>query len=118
MKAAAASVVAGPKAPSASDRRIVITLQYRDLRGLTYELSCGEKLLTLRFAFPIDEAHGWQVEAQLRPGTTSPVSAGAMTRTAAFRGLVDAWASAGNQLAAPELDWESVATALRAVRAL
>jgi hypothetical protein len=40
-----------------------------------------------------------------------------MTREQAFRALAASYGNAGNQLAA-ELDWEGVATALRAVRAL
>jgi len=93
---------------------VVVTQQYRDRHALTYELSCAGTLLTLRFVFPIDDAHDWQVEARMTPGG-SVLTASAMTREKAFRALADSYNTAGSQA---ELDWEGVATALRAVRAL
>lgn len=101
-----------------AEARVAMTQQYRDRHGLTYELSCAGKLLTLRFVFPVDDAHGWQVEARILPGASSAVTANAMTREQAFLALIDAWSQAGSDPAAAELDWEGVASALRAVRAL
>jgi hypothetical protein len=97
---------------------VAVTQQYRDRRGLTYELTCSGKLLTLRFIFPVDDADDWQVEARLLPGPPSAVTAGAVTRERAFRALIEAWGSSGNQLADSELDWEAVGAVLRAVKAL
>jgi hypothetical protein len=102
--------------PKPTEPGVVVTQQYRDRHALTYELSCSGKLLTLRFLFPIDDAHAWQVEARTTPGGAA-LTASAMTREQAFRALATSYGNADNQLAA-ELDWEGVATALRAVRAL
>lgn len=103
---------------AATEARVAMTQQYRDRRGLTYELSCSGKLLTLRFVFPVDDTDGWQVEARMLPGPPAAVTASGMTRERAFRELIDAWSASGGQLTAPlEVDWEGVAAALLAVRA-
>ncbi|HVY30932.1 MAG TPA: RNA-binding protein [Polyangiaceae bacterium] len=105
-----------PARPPANQPRVAITQQYRDRRGLTYELSCSGKLLTLRFIFPLDDAQAWQVEARTLPGPPSAVTASAMTREQALLALIDA--SVGGPLGAAELDWAEVAAVLRSVRAL
>jgi hypothetical protein len=98
--------------------RVAMTQQYRDRHASTYELSCSGKLLTLRFVFPLDDAHGWHVEARMVPGPAVAVTAGAMTREQAFRALVGAWTAADSEETPSDLDWEEVAVVLRAVRAL
>jgi hypothetical protein len=104
--------------PPPDEAKVTMTQQYRDRRGLTYELSSSGKLLTLRFVFPVDDAHDWQVEALITPGSTTAVTASAMTREQAFRALIDACGASGAELADTALDWEGVGKALRAVRAL
>jgi hypothetical protein len=106
------------KKPATVDAKVAITQQYRDRHGLTYELSCADKLLTLRFLFPADDAHDWQVEAQVSPGPTSAAKASAMTREQALSALIVACSAPEDALAASGLDWEGVVRALRAVRAV
>lgn len=96
---------------------VAVTQQYRDRLALTYELSCSGKLLTLRFVLPPDDAHDWRIEARIMPGPSSPVTVEAMTREQAFRALVVA-CDAHDPPQDWQLDWEGVATALRAVRGL
>lgn len=108
----------GAGAAATDGAKVAMTQQYRDRHALTYELSCSGKLLTLRFIFPVDDAHDWQVEAQIQPGSTSAVTASAMTRERAFAALVGACGLSSCQLADPGFDWDGVAKALRAVRAL
>lgn len=103
--------------PAPKEGAVTMTLQYRDRRALTYELSCAPGLLTLRFLFPPDDAQDWQVEGRLAPGSQLAVTASAPTRERAFRALVDAWPSADSGGAVAP-DWERVAAALLAVRAL
>jgi hypothetical protein len=107
------------KGSSAAKERAAVTMtqQYRDRLALTYELTCSGRLLTLRFVFPPDDAHDWRIEARVIPGSSAPLTAGAMTREQAFRALI----AAGDAHTQPEewrLDWEGVAAALRAVRGL
>lgn len=104
------------KAPT--EVRVAMTQQYRDRHASTYELSCSGRVLTLRFVFPLDDAHGWQVEARLVPGPPAAVTAGAMTREQAFQELVGAWSATDSQISPTDLNWEEVAVVLRAVRAL
>lgn len=104
--------------PSATDpATVTLTQQYRDRHALTYELSCAGGLLTLRFLFPPDDAHDWQVEARVVPGSQVAVTASAPTRERAFRALAEAWSNAPSE-PGPGPDWEKVAAALRAVRAM
>jgi hypothetical protein len=100
------------------EAKVLMTQQYRDRNGMTYELSCSGKLLTLRFVFPLDDTHDWQVEARLVPGPTSAVIVTAMTREKALLALVEASTATGSDLADSGLDWEGVTKALRAVRAI
>jgi hypothetical protein len=119
---ASAAPAAGPAARGSAAKEtraaVVMTQQYRDRLGLTYELSCSGKLLTLRFVLPPDDTHEWRIEARVLPGASSPVTAGAMTREQAFRALVGACTDAPTTAEEWQLDWEGVAAALRAVRGL
>ncbi len=116
--------VSAPSAPAArgsttqaGPATVSMTQQYRDRLGLTYELSCSGKLLTLRFVLPSDDAHDWRIEARLTPGSSPPVTAEAMTREQALRALIAA-CSAHDQAEHWQLDWAGVTSALRAVRGL
>lgn len=115
---AVASAAKGAAAASSKDARVVMTQQYRDRLGLTYELSCSAKLLTLRFVLPLDDAHDWRVEARVLPGASSPMIAEGMTREQAFQALVAACGDAKDDPAPWQLDWDGIAAALRAVRGL
>jgi hypothetical protein len=115
---APAAAPATKGASTKDDARVVMTQQYRDRLGFTYELSCAGKLLTLRFVLPPDDAQDWQVEARLLPGSSSPVIARGMTREQAFQALVRACGEGENKAAEWQLDWDGIAAALRAVRGL
>jgi hypothetical protein len=115
---ASASPPGGKRSAATKERAAVaMTQQYRDRLALTYELSCSGRLLTLRFVLPPDDAHDWRIEARIMPGSSSPLTAEAMTREQAFRALVVA-GDAHDNPADWQLDWEGVAAALRAVRGL
>lgn len=95
-----------------------LTQQYRGRHGLTYELDCSGKRLTLLFLFPTDDTRVWQLEARMEPQSTAVATGSAPTREQAFRVMVDDWASVARSPSPPEPDWEQVAVALRAVKAL
>lgn len=95
-----------------------LTQQYRDRHGLTYELDCSGKRLTLRVLFPTEDTRVWQLEARMDAQPTAVATGAAPTREQAFRVMVDDWASVAHSLSPAELDWEQVALALRAVKAL
>jgi hypothetical protein len=100
------------------DARVVMTQQYRDRLGFTYELSCAGKLLTLRFVLPPDDAQEWQVEARVLPGSSSPLIARGMTREQAFQALAGTSGDVQANSTEWQWDWPGIAVALRAVRGL
>ena len=117
--ARASSPSPAPKSASLTvDGSVTLTQQYRDRHGLTCELGCSGRLLTLRFLFPLVDADNWRLDAWFVPGPRSPTEASGMTREQAFLALTEAWNDAAGANAPSRRDWEGVAVALRAVRAL
>jgi RNA recognition motif-containing protein len=115
------SVASGQKeGPSAQRAKagpvgFVITQQYRDRHGMSYELECAGRRLTVRFLFP-EEDPAWRAQVHLGSGT-DPVEATAATRELAFNAVVAAWRPLAN-LPAADVPWAEVIAALKSVRAI
>lgn len=117
----------------AEDRPVVrITQQFRERGNMAYDLDCAGTRLTVRIFPPNNmaasdpaagrEAHGeelWRVEARITdaPGAVVGSASGA-TRTEAFREVATWWASQQGTLGLPSFDWDAIAKAMTAVRAL
>jgi hypothetical protein len=106
------------KASAATEANVTLRQQYRDRHGMTYELDCSGKRLTLRFIFPTDDASGWQVEARIEPESGAVATGSALTREQAFRAMIGDWDNVAGRSSTPQVDWEQVASVLRAVKAL
>lgn len=96
-------------------------MQHRDRDSMIYELSCNGAELDLRFT-PREETNDpgeWRVEARLgRADDAACVTEWAATRAEALRAVGVKWVSSAATHRLPTFDWEAVAAALTAVRAL
>jgi hypothetical protein len=95
-----------------------ITNQFRSRDAMVYDLSCGGgSRLTITMA--ADSGDEWRAEAHARqsPDRPSVVEKGA-TRGAALDALARAWTAKNGAWGFPPIDWNAVAKALRAVRAI
>lgn len=109
--------------PNTRDERAVrITQQFRSRNAMVYDLRSPEGRLTLRISGGSDDREQpteWCVEAATGSSPDSVVVVErAATRAEALRAVGIAWDKkriAGNL---PPFDWESVASAMAAVRAL
>jgi hypothetical protein len=106
-------------AKDANSLRIV--LQHRDHSSMIYELSCNGAELDLRFTprAGTNDPGEWRIEA--RPGREAGVACvteWAATRAEALRAVGLSWVSSAATHRLPRFDWEAVAAALTAVRAL
>jgi hypothetical protein len=101
----------------------IITNQFRGRRGMVYELKCTHAKLTLCMSAretPAD-ADEWKVEATTRPVVGGPdvlIAEWGRTRVDALRELGRSWGAKAASRELPPVDWEAIATALDAVRAL
>lgn len=86
---------------------------------MTYELDCAGSPLIVRI-FPGEAPSAdWRVEARLSDAADAVVaSASAASRAQAFEGVAHWWRDNGAAQALPALDWEAIAKAMTAVRAL
>ena len=101
----------------------MITTQFRTRNGMAYELKCESAKLALAVSprESSSDADDWRVEASTRltPGTEPVVvSAYGPTRTDALREVGRSWVESAPISGLPTVDWEAVAQALIAVRAL
>lgn len=103
------------------ERRTKITLQFRERAGMAYDLDCAGTPLTLR-VFESEQARagaGWRIEARTTDAIDAVVaSATAATRAEALRDVAVWWRSESASRGLPSVDWEAVAQAMSAVRAL
>jgi hypothetical protein len=99
--------------------RVRITNQFRDRRGMVYELSCDGVGVAISIWPSIDEKTAWSAEmtAKRLPRPPAVCVTGA-SREAAVRALGDAWAEADPAGEPPLLDWEAIRAALALVRAI
>jgi hypothetical protein len=98
-----------------------ITNQFRSRTGFVYDLTCESVRLTVDI-MPRgnqDDAGDFRVEAKSNAAPDAePVFAWAMTRIDALRSVGTQWSEKGPEAGLPALDWDAVATALAAVRAV
>jgi hypothetical protein len=97
-----------------------ITNQFRRRDAMVYDLSCQGTHLTISLtpAGAGEEASEWRAEAHARQATERPTVFGTgTTRGEALTEVARAWTAKNGAWGFPALDWEAVATALRAVRA-
>ncbi len=96
-----------------------ITQQYRDRERMVYELQCGSASLVLRASQSTDVTAEWRFEAHPM-GAPQLVIVGewGRSRIDAFRKVRELWIERAASLGLARLDWEQVASALTAVRAL
>jgi hypothetical protein len=98
-----------------------IVLQHRDRASMIYELSCnGDELdITISPRKNTDDPGDWHIEARAgRAAGAGRVTEWAATRADALRAVGRKWASNAGERQLPAFDWEAVAVALAAVRAL
>lgn len=98
-----------------------ITQQYRDREHrMVYELRCGPEALVLRASQQTPDASAeWRFEAHpMQTPQLLVVGAWGATRTDAFHAVRDVWLEKGPSMGLATVDWDKVATALTAVRAI
>ncbi len=97
-----------------------ITQQYRDReQRMVYELRCGSSALVLRASQSADATAEWRFEAHpMASPQLVVVGSWGATRSDAFRAVRELWLEKGPSLGLAILDWDKVASALTAVRAL
>ena len=96
--------------------------QYHSNGGMAYDLKCEGVRLTLVITerkLPA-EVGAWKIEARAaRPAESEvTVTEWGATRDDALRGVAAAWVAANDTMAFRVFDWDAVAVALRAVRAI
>jgi hypothetical protein len=101
--------------------RVRITNQFRSGNAMVYDLSCEDTRLTVQIA-PLsndDGTQGFTAVAHARQSPDRPsVGESGLTRSEALRAVARSWAAKNGAYGFPTLDWESVAQALLAVRAI
>ncbi len=101
--------------------KLKITNQFRDKRGMVYDLKCEGDRLTV-YVSPREnpqDAGEWRVEVRTSHSPEAIVIAEwGPTRADALREVGRAWTSNATTQGLPTFDWDEVATALSAVRAL
>jgi hypothetical protein len=98
-----------------------ITNQFRKREAMVYDLSCDSVRLTLEITGrPLSgDVEEWHVEAFARQAPERPtVREPARTRRDALRAVAHAWIAKQGAYGFPTLDWDGVADALLAVRAI
>jgi hypothetical protein len=98
-----------------------ITNQFRKGQAMVYDLSCEEVRLTIEVT-PIDGRDGlgeWNVGAHARQTPEKPtIDERGNTRREALSAVASAWRAKRGTIGFPVLDWDAVAQALLAVRAI
>ncbi len=100
-----------------------ITQQFRSGNAMVYDLRARAGRLTLRVTGRGGDESGppseWCIEASTRTAPDSTIVAEwGRTRADALRAVGRAWIEKSPSLSLPTFDWESVARAMSAVRAL
>jgi hypothetical protein len=103
------------------DARARITTQFRSGSAMVYDLSCESTRLTVQIApRPGDTgAEAFTAIAHARQSPERPsISESGLTRSDALRAVGRSWSAKNGAFGFPVIDWESVAQALLAVRAI
>jgi len=98
-----------------------ITNQFRKRDAMVYDLSYEDVRLTIEMAAR-DNSDGlgeWSAEAHARQSAEKPsIAEPGATREDALRAVARSWVAKQRAYGFPEMDWEAVAVAMRAVRAI
>ncbi len=101
--------------------RVKITNQFRSGEAMVYDLSCEDTRLTVQIARRSNDDGGgeWTAEAHARQSPDRPrIGEPGTTRGDALRALGKTWTAKNGEYGFPTLDWDLVAEALLAVRAI
>ena len=104
-----------------NEHPVKITQQYRARTGMTYDLKGDGHRLTVHICPREKESDGgdWRVDASMAPTRDTPVvSEWGPSRADALRAAGTAWTSRATAEGLPAFDWDAVAKALQAVRAI
>ena len=96
-----------------------ITQQFRERHNMTYELDCGGAPLVVR-VFPLQGAPAtWRIEARATDASDAVVAtATASSPAVALERVAEWWRDNAAPRALAPLDWNAIAEAMTAVRAL
>ncbi len=94
--------------------------QFRDKRGMVYDLKCQTDRLTLRMTQreSPDDPGEWHVEAQTSAASETTIGEWGPTREDALRAVGRAWSTAAANGKLPPFDFDGVVRVLTAVRAV
>jgi hypothetical protein len=108
-----------PKRPT-HDSALHITMQFRILRGMAYELNEAGNRLTVMITESGNSAPAqrWTVEAFGGATREAAITRTASTRAEALRQAGSSWSDARHERGLHPFDWEAVARALAVVRAI
>jgi len=97
-----------------------ITNQFRSRSGFVYDLRCEGATLVLSITPRVkpEDPGAWSVEARVGTKDAVPITAWGPTKRDALREVGAAWMARASSANLPTFDWEAVATALSAVRAV
>jgi hypothetical protein len=99
-----------------------ITNQFHSSGGMAYDLKCDGVRLTLLIGqrTRTDDPADWRIEAcgSLAPGPKVSVVEWGATREDALAAVGRSWTASADTMGLRVFDWNAVAAALRAVRAL
>ena len=103
------------------EARARITTQFRSGSAMVYDLSCAETRLTVQIAPQAEDggANVFTAEAHARQSPERPrITESGLTRGEALRAVGRAWSAKNGAFGFPAVDWEAIAQALLAVRAI
>jgi hypothetical protein len=96
-----------------------ITDQFRDRRGMVYDLKCSEIRISISISASSEDQTDWRAEATAKLLPAPPIVCGTgSSREAAVRVLADDWTKRHASEGLPYLDWEAIRGALTTVRAI
>jgi hypothetical protein len=94
---------------------VSMSQQYRERRGMVYELDCSGQRLTLRLLFQEEQSSQRRIEASVRELEAAATGA---TLQLALGAVAEEWARLSAERGAPEIAWAEVTAVLKTVRAL
>jgi hypothetical protein len=104
------------------DTKTHVTNQFRSRAVMVYDLASEGAQLTISIApcpNNLDGTGDWRAEAYARQAPDRPTLAETgVTRGDALNAVAQAWTAKDRAFGFPKLDWEAIALALRAVRAI
>jgi hypothetical protein len=97
-----------------------VTMQYRSGSGYMYELESAGVIVTVHMSRDLAPGGGDHFNAAAHHGRSTPaaVAESGPTRAEALRNVARTWMEKRSELGLPVLDWNGIAAALGAVRAI